>query len=128
ADSHSLEEEGVVIAPRPLSPEALEEIVAQMRQPDERRADLRAQVAANLTGARRLSELHERLGGPQLREGTDQVLDYSERRTRACLAAMPDGLREHVDVLEAPEGNLTLRLRAELSGETLLLDFEGSAA
>jgi N-methylhydantoinase B len=128
ADSHSLEEEGVVIAPQPLSAEAIEEIVAQMRQPDERRADLRAQLAANLTGARRLCELYERLGGRRLREGTDQVLDYSERRTRACLAAMPDGVREHEDVLEAPEGDLTLRLRAELSGEALVLDFAGSAA
>jgi N-methylhydantoinase B len=128
ADSHTLEEEGVVIAPRPLSPEALEEIVAQMRQPDERRADLRAQVAANLTGARRLAELFERLGRRRLREGTDQVLDYSERRTRACLAAMSDGVREHEDVLEAPEGDLRLRLRAEVSGDGLMLDFEGSAA
>jgi N-methylhydantoinase B len=128
ADSHTLEEEGVVIAPRPLSAEALEEIVAQMRQPEERRADLRAQLAANLTGARRLAELFDRLGGQRLREGTDQVLDYSERRTRACLAAMPDGVREHDDVLEAPEGDLTLRLRAEVSGDGLLLDFSGSAA
>jgi N-methylhydantoinase B len=128
ADSHTLEEEGVVISPRPLSAEALEEIVAQMRQPEERRADMRAQLAANLAGARRLSELHERFGGQRLRQGTDQVLDYSERRTRACLAAMPDGAREYDDVLEAPEGDLTLRLRAEVSGDGLFLDFGGSAA
>ena len=33
----------------------------------------------------------ERLGAERLREATDAVLDYSERRTRACLAALPDG-------------------------------------
>ena len=64
-----------------------------MRQPAERRADLRAQLAANHTGAERLSELARRLGAARLREATDAVLDYAERRTRACLAALA---RRHV--------------------------------
>ena len=98
-----------------------------MRQPAERRADLRAQLAANRTGALRLAALAERLGRDRLREATDAVLDYSERRTRACLAALPDGAREAQDVLEAPEGDLVLRLRAVVEGEQLTLDFSGSA-
>jgi N-methylhydantoinase B len=56
------------------------------------------------------------------------VLDYCERRTRACLAELGDGVREARDVLEAREGDLELRLRAEVSGEALTLDFAGSAA
>jgi N-methylhydantoinase B len=128
ADSRSLEEEGVVIAPRRLDAAAIEELVARMRQPRERRADLRAQLAANRTGALRLSELAERVGLERLREVTDAVLDYSERRTRACLAALPDGTLSAEDVLEAPDGDLVLRLRAVLDGERLLLDFSGSAA
>jgi N-methylhydantoinase B len=51
ADSHKLSEEGVVISPRPLDAAAIDELVARMRQPDERRADLRAQLAANRVGA-----------------------------------------------------------------------------
>src|SRR5580693_5169747 len=62
ADSRCLEDEGVVIAPRVLDAEAIEELVAQMRQPRERRADLRAQLAANRTGVQRLVELAERVG------------------------------------------------------------------
>ena len=129
ADSRSLQEEGVVIAPRPLDERTIEELVARMRQPDERRADLRAQLAANRTGALRLAELAGRVGrrAPSLREATDAVLDYSERRTRACLAALPDGAVHAEDVLEAPEGDLVLRLRAVVDGERLLLDFSGSA-
>jgi N-methylhydantoinase B len=46
---------------------------------------------------------------------------------RASLAALPDGVRSAEDVLEAPEGDLVLRLRAVLEGEDLLLDFTGSA-
>ncbi|HEY1774975.1 MAG TPA: hydantoinase B/oxoprolinase family protein [Solirubrobacteraceae bacterium] len=128
ADSRSLEDEGVVISPRPLTDEALEELVSQMRQPHERRADLRAQLAANRSGCQRLEQLATKLGEQRLRAGTDAVLDYCERRTRACLAALPDGVREAADVLEDGERDLQLRLRASVAGERLVLDFGGSAA
>jgi N-methylhydantoinase B len=127
AHSRSLEEEGVVISPRRLDGRTIEELVARMRQPSERRADLRAQLAANRTGAERLAELARRLGAGRLRAATDAVLDYAERRTRARLAALPDGVFHSSDVLEAPEGDLELRLRAALDGEELILDFAGSA-
>src|ERR671920_240364 len=60
ADSTSLDDEGLVISPRRLDDDAVSELAAQMRQPAQRRADLRAQLAANRTGAERLRELHER--------------------------------------------------------------------
>ncbi|HTA36539.1 MAG TPA: hydantoinase B/oxoprolinase family protein [Solirubrobacteraceae bacterium] len=128
ADSHTLAEEGVVISPRVLDAAAIDELVAQMRQPEERRADLRAQLAANRIGALRLAALAARLGRERLREATDAVLDYTERRTRACLAALPDGELLAVDVLEPPDGDLQLRLRASIAGDRLTLDFDGSAA
>ncbi len=127
ADSTTLAEEGVVIAPRRLDEAAIDELVAQMRQPAQRRADLRAQLAANRIGAQRLVELAERLGAGALREATAAVLDYAERRTRACIAALSDGPREARDVLEAIEGDLELRLVATVDGDRLILDFAGSA-
>jgi N-methylhydantoinase B len=127
ADSTSLEEEGVVIAPQRLTPELVEALVARMRQPRQRRADLRAQAAANAAGVKRLAELAARIGADGLATATAEVLDYAERRTRAQLAAMDDGVREAVDVLEAAEGDLELRLRAEVRGDELVLDFTGSA-
>lgn len=127
ADSTTLAEEGVVIPPRVLDDATLDELVAQMRQPDQRRADLRAQRAANRAGAHRLRELAARLGPDRLRAGTDAVLDYAERRTRACLATLPDGTRTAVDVLEAREGDLELRLTATVDGDRLVLDFSETA-
>ena len=127
ADSRRLEEEGVVIGPRVLDEAAIDELVTQMRQPQQRRADLRAQLAAGRVGSRRLQELERRLGRDQLREGLAEVLDYAERRTRACLAALSDGPRSAEDVLEAREGDLTLKLEATVAGEVLTLDFTGSA-
>ncbi len=127
ADSRTLEEEGVVIHPRPLNAEAIEEIVTQMRRPQERRADLRAQLAANRVGAQRLVELAGRIGVERLSDAMSAVLDYAERRTRACIAALPDGVREARDVLEAREGDIVLRLKATVEGERMVLDFTGSA-
>jgi N-methylhydantoinase B len=130
ADSRTLADEGVVISPRRMDEATIEELVTRMRQPAERRADLRAQLAANRVGALRMAELAgrlERRRGWSLREATDAVLDYSERRTRACLAELADGVRYAQDVLEAQAGDLQLRLRAVVDGERLLLDFSGSA-
>jgi N-methylhydantoinase B len=127
ADSRTLADEGVVIAPQPLTEEAVQRLTAQMRQPAQRRADLRAQLAANRAGARRLAELARRTGVETLRAATAEVLDYAERRTRACLAALPDGVREARDVLEAADGDLELVLRATVAGDRLVLDFSGSA-
>src|SRR5437899_243048 len=47
ADSSTLDEEGVVIPPTRLDDKALDALVAQMRNPEERRGDLRAQLAAH---------------------------------------------------------------------------------
>jgi N-methylhydantoinase B len=127
ADSKTLAEEGVVISPRPMTAEAIEEVVAQMRQPSERRADLRAQLAANRIGALRLVELAARVGTTRLREATDAVMDYTERRTRACLRELPDGEYHAEDLLEATQGDLVLKLRATVDGERMVLDFSGSA-
>jgi N-methylhydantoinase B len=127
ADSRTLEEEGVVIAPCVLDDEAIAELAGRMRQPAQRRADLRAQLAAHRTGALRLAELARRVGAGRLHEATAAVLDYAERRTRSCLADLDDGTRAATDVLEAREGDLELRLAATVDGDALTLDFEGSA-
>ncbi len=127
ADSRTLADEGVVIGPRVLDEAAISELVRSMRRPEQRRADLRAQLAATGVGANRLAELHDRVGGPLLEEAFESVLDYAERRTRACIAALPDGERSARDVLEAIEGDLEIVLSARVDGDRLTLDFTGSA-
>jgi N-methylhydantoinase B len=133
ADSHTLDEEGVVIAPArlvrdgELDRDLLEELTGRMRGPRQREADLRAQLAANRAGAARLVELAERHGLDTVREAMRETLDYAERRTRAAIEAIDDGEREARDVLEGPDGDLELRLRATVDGDELTLDFAGSA-
>jgi N-methylhydantoinase B len=130
AFSRTLEEEGVVIPPTHATPETLERLAAQMRSPRQRLADLRAQRAANRVGTLRFEELHKRLGTEALRGGMSEILAYSERRTRAALADLPDGSYRVEDVLEADwngeERDLRLQLEATIAGDSLRLDFSGS--
>ncbi len=130
AFSRTLEEEGVVIPPTRADPALLERLAAQMRAPRQRLADLRAQEAANRVGERRLAELVRRHGAELLKSGMAAILDYSERRTRAALGALPDGTYRAEDVLEddSPGGtrDAVLRVAATIEGERLRLDFGGS--
>jgi N-methylhydantoinase B len=128
ADSQTLEEEGVLIVPQTFASEQIGTLAAAMRQPAERAADLRAQLAANLIGARRLEQLARRLGPRRLARTMDAVLDYGERRAASAIAALGDGVREASDIVEAPEGDLEIRLRASVEGSRIVLDFDGSAA
>jgi N-methylhydantoinase B len=127
ADSRTLQDEGTVISPRILDERAITEISRQMRQPDQRRADLRAQLAAGRVGARRLLELRERFGAGKLKEAFAEVLDYAERRTRACIQELDDATYQARDVLEAREGDLEIVLTATVENDTMTLDFTGTA-
>ena len=127
ASSTRLEQEGVVISPTRADDDVLARLADRMRRPDERLADLRAQRAANLTGARRVGELVDRHGAGGLEAAMAEILDYSERRTRAAIAALPDGSREAAEVLEGGDGELELRVRLTIDGDSLELDFDGSS-
>jgi len=130
ARSTRLEEEGVTIPPTEASPEALRDLASQMRFPQQRLADLRAQAAANRIGALRIAELADRHGAERLREAMAEILAYAERRTRAALAALPDGAWHAEDVLEDDAGgsprDVTLRVAATIRGDSLALDFTGT--
>src|SRR6185295_13665849 len=82
-------------------------IFTNVRTPDERRGDLRAQIAANLRGTTRLAELAVKYGTDRLLQIMQAVMDYSERMMRAALAALAvvvarlDDLCAVAEVLEA---------------------------
>ena len=127
AESHRLEDEGVVIPPTRLDDAELERLVARMRNPDERRGDLRAQRAAHALAARRLDELCERRGLARVEAAMDELHDYSERIVREAIALLPDGRFDAADVLEpAGGGELEIRAVLTIAGDELELDFAGT--
>jgi N-methylhydantoinase B len=127
ADSRRLDEEGVVISPRRLDESTLAELVARMRNPDERRGDLRAQLAAHTLAARRIDDLCRRRGRDRVVAAMEELLRYAERRVRAAIAALPDGSYGAEDVLETAAGDLGLAVALTIEGDEVELDFAGTA-
>lgn len=137
ADSTEIYQEGIRIPPVKLykagevNETAMDVILANVRTPDERRGDLRAQETANQTGRQRFSELVEKYGADSLTAALEEIKDYSERRMRTELESLPDGTYRFEDVLDDDgQGNEDLPVVAAVTidGDSVDVDFEGTAA
>jgi len=134
-DARDLFAEGAVITPCALMrddrvvDETVDLLMANSRTPEARAGDLRAQVAGNVVGERRFLELIERYGAAVVEAALDRALDDGERRTRAALRSLPDGVVTHEDVMEDEVGvpSIVLRVRLEKRGDAIRLDYEGTA-
>ena len=134
--ARTLEEEGVVIPPTRLlaggilDEDVLEAIVGRMREPEVRRADLAAQIAAAGRGAERWREMVVRYGRVNIENAVEDLMAYAEKRARAALSGLADGTWEAEDVLEGDgitDRKLLIRVRAMVKGGALRLDFNGTA-
>jgi N-methylhydantoinase B len=129
ADSTSVWQEGIVIPPLRLDDGVLELILANVRTPDIRRGDLRAQIAANRLAGRRLEELVERRGRDVVEQAFDEVVAYAERRTREALRDVPDGTYEAERAIEGDgvtDEDVMIRAAVKVDGEELSIDFSGT--
>jgi len=131
-----LDEEGVVIPPTRVGErgELLDDVVgglvSRMREPQLRRADLAAQLAAAQRGGERWNELLQRYGAAALEEAVHDLMDYAERRTRAALADLTPGTYAAEDFLEGDgvtDALLPIRVRVTVGGGSLAMDFAGTA-
>jgi N-methylhydantoinase B len=130
AGATELIQEGVVIPPVELTEDVRRLLVANMRKPAERLADLRAQEACMRVGAERLRDLARRLGKARLAEGMRELYAYSERRTRAAIAQLPDGRYVAADVVEGDgihTRDIRIEVCVEIAGDELCADFAGTA-
>jgi N-methylhydantoinase B len=127
AFSRTLEEEGVILPPQLMTGEVLERFVESTRQPEERRGDLRAQLAAHRLAEQRLEELCVRRGRERVDAAMDELYAYSERMVRAALAELRDGRAEAEDIVEAVDGDLPIHCALEIAGDSIRIDFTGTA-
>ena len=98
-----------------------------MRNPDERRGDLNAQLAAHRLAERRLAELVERRGADTVRAAMDELYRYSERVVRAAIAELPDGRYEAGDAVEPLEGKVEIKVAVTIAGDEIEIDFAGTS-
>lgn len=128
-------QEGVIIpvvrlmAGGTLVDDVLRLILGQIRSKRETAGDLRAQIAANVTGERRLCQLVARIGPGAANTYTDTLIDYTRRRARLDLERLPrgrfaaEGFIDNDGFTDQP-----VRLRAELTidDEGVQFDLAGS--
>jgi N-methylhydantoinase B len=136
ADSTSIFQEGIVLPPVRLVREGevvedvLDLLLANVRTPDVRRGDLRAQLAANRRAQERLDELLERRGRETVLTAFDEVLRHAERRARDAIAELPDGTYEARSELEGDgvdDEDVPIAVAVTVAGDELVVDFEGTA-
>ena len=83
AFSSDLYQEGLILPPTRLDERLVELIAANSRSPEERRGDLRAQLAAQRLAEARIAELVARRGRGRVEAAMDELHSYSERSVRA---------------------------------------------
>ena len=104
-------------------------ILLNCQVPRERLSDLRAQMAANRLGVQRLQGLCAKYGRDTVLGAGAALQDYAERKMRAGIAAIPDGVYRFEDRYDCPEvdGELDLRCAITVSGDAMALHFEAPA-
>ena len=112
-----------------IDAEILKLFLANVRAKKEVAGDLRAQIAANNMGMRRLSALFDRYGRDTLNFYIDKLLEYTEQRARSELEKLPRGTFEAEGWLDddgISDRPVHLKARVTLDGRTIRFDFTGS--
>jgi N-methylhydantoinase B len=105
-------------------------LLHNVRQPDETRGDLNAQIAALGIGERAVARMAKKYGSDPLAAAMAAILDGSERMMRAALKALPDGEASFVELVDddgQSDEPIRLQVKITKTGKTIALDFAGSS-
>lgn len=106
-------------------------LLANVRTPRTNFGDLKALIAAVDLGERQMRHIYAKYGKEKVREVTADLLLYSERRMRAELAAIPDGIYPFEDYLESDgidaERIYKIQVEVHKHGDCIVIDYAGSS-
>src|SRR5438132_8798540 len=134
--SRDVNQEGIRIPPLKLwsagkpNRQLLDFVLTNVRTPDERLGDLRAQRAANLVGAKRLTELLKKSSVSSVESGMDQLIDYSEKLMVKRIRELPRKSSSAVDYLDDDGFGTTdipVKVKVTVGRQSIAFDFSDSA-
>jgi N-methylhydantoinase B len=131
-----LYQEGLIIPPVKLydcgqpNKTMFDMISANVRNPDIFMGDLRAQEGALMKGEERLRDLFARYGADGVARAMDMLIDFSERKAREAIRAIPNGVFEFTDYMDHDGVDLSkpvaIKVRLEVRDDSFFFDFTGS--
>ncbi len=137
ASATSVEQEGLRLPPVRLFKEGVMDteiyaiICSNIRVPDQRIGDVKAQAAALDLGAERLGALMDRYGDDVVADAIAELRRRAATQMRAFIAQIPQGTHRSVAFIDSDgvvNEPLEIRLSITRMGDNLSFDFNGSSA
>ena len=128
-------QEGIIIPPvkfvrgGEINRDVFDLVLAQVRAKRETAGDFRAQIAANNTGIRRLTSLLDRMGPDTVGGYIDELIEYTDRRTKSELAKLPHGVFESTGYMDSDgysDDPVKLVVKVTINDDGLQFDFTGT--
>lgn len=133
-EARTLADEGFVLEPSVLwkgdcfDESVVNAFASASRTPTERKGDLKAQVAANVTGVRRVKEVIDKYGLEAFELSSARSFRHSEALARARLSRFRRGSYDASDLLEGRDGeDLTLKARVTIKASGVDVSYSGTS-
>ena len=113
-----------------LDRDTLDMILYNVRVPGETRGDIMAQVASCRVAARHMLGLIQRYGKQSVLDHFEEVLDSSERRMRAIIAALPKTTVAHEGYMDndgVQPDRRRISVKVSVEEDSLHVDYTGTA-
>lgn len=134
--SRDVNQEGVRIPPVKIwtrgktNSQVLDFVLSNVRTPEERLGDLRAQRAANLVGSKRLQDLMNKSSASRMEQGMSQLIDYSEELMLKKIRELPRKSSSAIDYLD-DDGYATkdipIKVKITIRKNSVGFDLSGSS-
>ena len=101
-----------------------------VRVPDKVLGDLWAQIAALYGGDREMLSLAQEHGVEELKGYMEELIEYTERRTRAEISALPQGEAEFTDYIDddgIDPDPILIQVKVSIKGDEVHADFTGTS-
>lgn len=105
-------------------------VAANIRVPDQTLGDFNAQFASIAIGIERVGQLCRKYGVETVLAAMAELIDYSERRLREAIRAIPDGVYRGSDAGDDIEGRgrlLWIHAQVTVRGDAMEIDFAGTS-
>ncbi len=113
-----------------LNQECLEVVLRNMRGREDRHGDLMAMLGTCRLAQRRLDEIEDRYGRETLQAVNDNLIGRAEKRMRAAISALPDGVfhyENYIDNSGTGAEPLRISLRLQIQEDRIHCDFSGTS-